>query len=403
MTQQLPTPRAPRYDGLDIWRGIACLLVLVNHSVFYSQPVPPNALGVLNNWISAIALRLWAGVPIFFVISGYCISATIDKQRRMGTSVGTYFLRRFRRIFPPFWITLLATAAIVGAVELAVPGVLTRDGIFLRPWWYSGWQWAGTASLTEIWRWHLVGGQKALLLSHAWTLCYEEQFYAVTGLLLALCPRRYFSGAAVVTLGVLAIVGWAAWSGTPIDGFFFDGNWILFAFGVLVYHTLNYGSRTRQWVASAVFVGVFIGAASFGSALLDPVKNNPQVYAVASAFALAVLWFRPYDEALCSTAWLKPLRNCGLMCYSLYLLHLPIADLVKASLAAAGVTLATLSPVVSLVLCGIPSIWIAWKFHLTVERRFMSAPARPYSVPSASAEGIPTSAVPAPYAQSAIN
>jgi peptidoglycan/LPS O-acetylase OafA/YrhL len=358
---------------------------------------------MLNIWTSAVAQRLWAGVPIFFVISGYCISATIDKQRRAGISVGTYFLRRFRRIFPPFWVTLLATTTIVGAVDLAVPGVLTRNGIFLRPWWYSGWQWAGTATLTEIWRWHLIGGQKALLLGHAWTLCYEEQFYAVTGLLLALCPRRYFSGAVVVTLGVLGIVGWASWSSTPIDGFFFDGNWILFAFGVLVYHTLNYGNRAERWVASAAFAGVFIGAVSFGSALLAPAKNNPQVYAVASLFALAALWLRPYDEVLCSTAWLKPLRTCGLMCYSLYLVHLPVADLVKAGLAAGGVALTTLSPFVSLVLCGVPSIWVAWKFHLTVERRFMSASARPYSTSYVSANEISTATVRTPYVESAIN
>jgi peptidoglycan/LPS O-acetylase OafA/YrhL len=64
-----------------------------------------------------------------------------------------------------------------------------------RPWWYSGWQWLGNLTLTESWRWHAIGDQRAHFPAQAWTLCYEEQFYAVVGLLLAISRRRFFSGA----------------------------------------------------------------------------------------------------------------------------------------------------------------------------------------------------------------
>jgi len=369
----VPLPRSFRYDSLDLWRGVACLLVLANHSVFYERSAAAaSGFGLVNGWAAAIAQRLWAGVPIFFVISGYCITATIDKQRRTGVPIRTYFYRRFRRIFPPFWVTLVTTALVVACLDLAVPGLMTRDGLFLRPWWYSPWQWAGTATLTEFWRWHLIGGQKALILGHAWTLCYEEQFYAVAGLLLAICPRRYFAGTVAVTAAVLASMSWAAWTGVPIDGFFFDGNWIQFSFGVLVYYTLNYGQAGWRWIASAGFAAAFVGTA-FGD-LSAPAKNDAQVYAVASAFAFAALWIRPYDRALNASVWLKPLRNCGLMCYSLYLVHLPVVDLIKALLLGAGVATKTMSPFVSLIICGVPSLWVAWKFHLIVERRFMGTP-----------------------------
>ena len=36
-------------------------------------------------------------------------------------------------------------------------------------------------------------------MANTWTLCYEEQFYLVTGLLLAFASRRFFSAAAIVT------------------------------------------------------------------------------------------------------------------------------------------------------------------------------------------------------------
>ena len=59
------------------------------------------------------------------------------------------------------------------------------------------------------------------LLTISWTLCYEEQFYLIAGLL----RRWYFPGVALVTLFVFAC---------PIrpPGFFFDGLWLHFAAGV---------------------------------------------------------------------------------------------------------------------------------------------------------------------------
>src|SRR5215471_1642650 len=96
-----------RYATLDMWRGVACLLVLVNHSVFYTAETvrASVSLTAVNQLIATIATRAWAGVPLFFVISGYCITATIDSHRRKDGSVGTYFWKRFRRIFPPYWAT----------------------------------------------------------------------------------------------------------------------------------------------------------------------------------------------------------------------------------------------------------------------------------------------------------
>src|SRR5579871_1551493 len=102
--------RTSRYQSLDLWRGVACLMVVVFHSSFY---LPPNA----------IIERLWMGVPMFFVISGYCISATADKERRSARGVRSYFWRRFRRIFPPYWIAFLLFAVLVIASEFKAPGL----------------------------------------------------------------------------------------------------------------------------------------------------------------------------------------------------------------------------------------------------------------------------------------
>src|SRR6185369_3128479 len=101
---------------LDLWRGVACLSVLV----FHASGRQPDA-GTL--WQELIA-RLWVGVPVFFVISGYCITASIERTRATGTPLGRYFFKRLRRIFPPYWAALAGFAAIAWLSALAGHGDL---------------------------------------------------------------------------------------------------------------------------------------------------------------------------------------------------------------------------------------------------------------------------------------
>ena len=78
-------PRAPRYVTLDHWRGIACLLVVLFHSsgvAFLSMEASgtaPQSAGLAGLALSITRIG-WIGVPFFFVISGYAISATADRH-----------------------------------------------------------------------------------------------------------------------------------------------------------------------------------------------------------------------------------------------------------------------------------------------------------------------------------
>jgi peptidoglycan/LPS O-acetylase OafA/YrhL len=358
-----------------MWRGIACVMVLINHASAHPAPGPFALLNAINGLLSAVADRLWAGVPIFFVISGYCITATIDSHRRRKAAVSHYFLRRFRRIFPPYWVVLIGGAVLVGGADLLLDRFTTYGASLIRPWWFSPWQWAGSITLTEIWRYHLIGGPKGLLLPPAWTLCYEEQFYAVGGALLLLAPRRFFLGASVVTAGVLVTAIAGARAGWPIDGFFFDGAWLQFAMGILLYWVLVKGSARERWTAGAVFVLVMVGAASYGAAAMFSMsKTQPQVYFIAALFAFVALVLHPYDARLASAKALMPVQRCGWMCYSLYLVHAPLIGVMRAVFASAGFATEVWSPLVTIPLFGAPALWVAWRFHLAVERHFMELP-----------------------------
>jgi hypothetical protein len=85
----------------------------------------------------------------------------------------------------------------------------------------------------------------------------------------------------VFTLGMMA--GGALW-GWPIDGFFFDGAWMLFAGGVLVYWTLHYGTPRARWWAGTILVV---------SAIIVPA--GPAGSSVAFVFAALLLVLYPLD------------------------------------------------------------------------------------------------------------
>jgi peptidoglycan/LPS O-acetylase OafA/YrhL len=375
----LAAPRAPRYYSLDLWRGVACLLVVLHHATTYApayrqaergEPLGPGLAPVLV----ATTARFWVGVPLFFVISGYCIAATADATRRRPRALPTYFTRRFRRIYPPYWVLLILLCLLVVAAEAVLPGLLADDYAGIPPpGRLSVAQWVGNLTLTESWRPHLGGGRFGYLNAMAWTLCYEEQFYAVVGLLLAVAARRFFLGAAAVTVLTAALT--VLVRDRSLDGIFLDGYWLHFAAGILVYYRVNYASG---WVARAVNLLLLAGLIAFGWGRFPVLHAHSGVGeggVVAFAFALFLSLAQPWDRLLASAAVARPLLFCGGICYSLYLVHWPVAKLAGHGLYLLGVRgdAATLLVTVPVVVAA--SVFLAWLFFRLVERRFLNAPA----------------------------
>lgn len=123
----IAVPRSPRYESLDLWRGVACLMVVIYHSDYYLA----ESTGT-NQWpaVSAILARFWIGVPMFFVISGYCISAAADSERSRLRGTMSYFKRRFRRIFPPLLDGLFPANGCCGHRRTVSSGAVCRRSPF---------------------------------------------------------------------------------------------------------------------------------------------------------------------------------------------------------------------------------------------------------------------------------
>ena len=141
--------------GLDGVRAIAVLLVLVYH--FWPQYLPGGMIGV----------------DIFFVISGYLITALLLRE---GAYTGkmdivSFWVRRLRRLVPAFALLTL----VVGSLALLVGGD-AQVGLgrqILGAFTYSSnWLliWAGNDYFTQT---------SPELMTNFWSLAVEEQFYLV--------------------------------------------------------------------------------------------------------------------------------------------------------------------------------------------------------------------------------
>jgi peptidoglycan/LPS O-acetylase OafA/YrhL len=371
--------KSRRYALLDAWRGVACVAVVIYHATMQVVPViePGETWSqTLGYWLVQITGLMWVGVPMFFVISGYCIFATLERSLERGEGLRQYFFRRFRRIYPPYWVALALCVAAIVAIEFGWPGLMT-GGYFtiVGPQQLNPAAWFGNVTLTESWRAHLGGGPTNFLLPHVWTLCYEEQFYFVAGLMLLLAPRRLYAAAGLVSLAVVATMVLSKKLGVSVEGTFLDGRWLLFAAGILVFYAVHKaGDRVRAGICVALAVSAALLLASGGVPWAIHLNNNLERF-TALLFALALIVLYRRDKQLSTQRWMRPLTWCGTMCYSLYLTHALVTKAIGHATFELGYTGAwqTLGVVVPLSLA--ISLPVAWTFYLMVERRFLNSTA----------------------------
>ena len=85
-----------RNPQLDILRAIAILMVIEEHTIFYRNPV----------WDFYFVQCGWAGVDLFFVLSGFLISGLLfnEYQQQGQIYFRRFAMRRIWKIWPPLWV-----------------------------------------------------------------------------------------------------------------------------------------------------------------------------------------------------------------------------------------------------------------------------------------------------------
>src|SRR5687767_2907742 len=174
MTGRRETGFIPALDGL---RGIAIILVMLHHFTYYR----PNS--GIDAQIASVLFFGWAGVDLFFVLSGFLITGILLDTRDSKRYFSTFYARRTLRIFPLYYLVLLLAFVVLPKFPALHPVLLGQVGpVDLPPQW-PYWLYLTNFSIAD-------GGWVHGWVDVAWSLAIEEQFYLVWPLMIWLCPPR---------------------------------------------------------------------------------------------------------------------------------------------------------------------------------------------------------------------
>ena len=177
--------KSNRIPTLDGWRGVAILLVCINHLQAGLQH---------NFYVGGYLLDLGIhGVEIFFVLSGYLITSRLLSEERINLPV--FYLRRFFRLMPCAWVYLFTIVLLSSLTHLKLIGEDLPACIFFYRNYFPAHESTSNA-----------------LTSHFWSLSIEEQFYLVWPILLASLRKRRALLISILTIILIAIYRIAFWN-----------------------------------------------------------------------------------------------------------------------------------------------------------------------------------------------
>jgi len=194
-----------RIAALDALRGVAIIAVFCHHAA------PPTTPGGIRQ-VTLGTLHLgWAGVDLFFVLSGFLITGILLDSRERPDYFRRFYTRRFRRIFPLYYLAL----GIIIVVLPLLDGQVLRESFYVArsQAWY--WTYASNIKVALRMRWG------AAYADHFWTLAVEEQFYFVWPfVVLVTTPRTllrvcgWIAALALIGRCTLVLDGWSPLSVT---------------------------------------------------------------------------------------------------------------------------------------------------------------------------------------------
>jgi peptidoglycan/LPS O-acetylase OafA/YrhL len=305
-TSKTPTQvtRFGHHPALDGLRALAVLLVVFYHA--------------FQNTV----LGGWAGVDLFFVLSGFLITTLllIEFQRRNSISIPRFLGRRVARLFPASFVLLFAYLLLALATKHGTERKDTLQTLF-EAFTYR-------ANLT-------AHPDATHGLGHMWSLSFEEQFYLIWPIVLLAMLTFKVRPSLRIGFTVLGIVACAVWRnhlwGEHVDVsrvyYWPDTRVDSLLMGCLAaqVYVMGWPARFRGWrfVTPVALAAILVFA--FTTRLPSGWVYQGGLTALALVGALLLL-----GTVTDAPEWLKkplgsrPARRIGLLSYSLYLWHLPI-------------------------------------------------------------------------------
>jgi peptidoglycan/LPS O-acetylase OafA/YrhL len=304
------------------------------HGEYYPHIDGIRALAVLPVVLFHILTMLcpggFAGVDVFFVISGYLITGGILRDLAKDRfTIRSFYYRRIRRIMPAYFAMIIGVFAVGCALYYATPLIFLSDAVT-----------AGTLFFANIHFWDMAGDYFApqlhsQALLHLWSLSVEEQFYFFIPLLCAIIwkIRRKLVAPVLTLLAVFSLFGaiYAVMTGKQSYAFYLlpFRAWELLAGSLLAMIPAVIRSepsatkqKTDKWHALFAAVGLLMVLIPY--AVMSSTTPFPGAAAVAPVLGTALLI--RYGQI----GWVSRLLSChpfvaiGKISYSLYLWHWPV-------------------------------------------------------------------------------
>ena len=348
--------RVPELDGL---RGTAVCMVVAHHYIFYKYA---NIFG--PRWG-------WAGVDLFFVLSGFLITGILLKSEKNEEGLGHFYMRRVLRLFPLYYLCLAIYFIGNAMAHKALPWqFLAAYILYLQAIFPHSWMGIDHA---QIIYWSIPG------FSVMWSLSIEEFFYLAWAPLVFLVKGRdriLFPMLGTILL-VEPVIRFFAYTdhASELRQMFFARADSLAAGALIAVCMRSYGPQVfafcqRRYTAmlsSACFLFLVAlgGDLLYGSLPNHVAGDIPE--RTYSALMYTVLWIAfSVILLLCIThsgssrrlpkAFRnRQLRYMGKISYCLYLIHYPLRQFMIAHFGrAAGILLGL---IISLVLAS-----LSWKY-----------------------------------------
>ena len=306
---------------------VAALQVVVTHAIGHT-----GLREKLPEWQRQVFdLMVWLpGVPVFFVISGFLISRSYE--RNQGDLVG-YFWNRSLRIFPALWVCLGVTLVLLGTFGF-LPLSFLKSGTFI------GWL-LGQVSFVQFFnpdqfRAFGIGVANGAL----WTITVELQYYLFIPILYATIyrdpQRRKLAGfllallfsVSYVVYGVMNVklTGPEGFTGAPIAFKLLFNTLIphlwMFMVGILIHRNFD---RLRGWLEGKVLI--YLGAYAVVAALMQwliPPSSLP--FYVCLLPARILLGFATISAAYSAKSLSGKLLRGTDISYGIYIYHLLVIN-----------------------------------------------------------------------------
>ena len=363
---------------LDAMRGGAALAVVTYHALGVAQQTAwfgwewwlPQITGYLVHYA-------FAGIYLFFVISGFCIHLHWAKTRTAGVqnpviNFASFWKQRVRRLYPPYFVALA-----LYLVYLASKTPLEVTGFYL-------WD-----VLLHLFMLHNLDPRTTYTINGAfWTLAVEEQLYLAYFLLLFL--RIRYGWVRTLLLCFSARIVWVILSRALSESLGFHvpvteaaaTNWFIWALGALSVEAAVGLTRLPAWCFKISVGGLALGCAMALAKLLPMMDQGSWMHDVGwivmhpawgVGFFILVNYSVAAEQRWRQTSLRVPrlipmLASIGLISYSLYLTH----SFVLMHWYWFGFT-QWHTRSISLVITVPLSIGFAWLFFRVCERPFMTS------------------------------